>query len=169
MEVEVRPATLDDVSILAEMNRSLIELEGSRNPMSLDRLGERMRGWLEGNWEAALFEAEGETVGYALYRAQKDEYFPDEPEIYLRQIFIVAEHRGRSMGSQAVEQLAKRFFPAGARIVLEVLETNPALATNPGIINADPYGEGWLFEVHPTAAGPLLTAAEYAERNEVSA
>lgn len=28
-----------------------------------------------------------------------------------------------------------------------VIKTNPALASMPGIINEDPYGEGWIFEI----------------------
>lgn len=33
------------------------------------------------------------------------------------------------------------------------------------IINGDPFTVGWLFEVEVTEVGPLLTAAEYAEKN----
>jgi glycine cleavage system H protein len=33
-------------------------------------------------------------------------------------------------------------------------------------VTSDPYGEGWLFEVQATAAGTLLTAAEYAAKSE---
>ena len=41
---------------------------------------------------------------------------------------------------------------------------NEALDTTPELVNTDPYGEGWMFEV--TVAGPeafdgLLSAAEY--------
>jgi len=35
------------------------------------------------------------------------------------------------------------------------------------IINGDPFTAGWLFEVEVTEVGPLLTAAEYAEKNGV--
>ena len=35
------------------------------------------------------------------------------------------------------------------------------------IINSDPFTAGWLFEVEVTEVGPLLTAAEYAEKNGV--
>jgi glycine cleavage system H protein len=35
------------------------------------------------------------------------------------------------------------------------------------IINGDPFTAGWLFEVEVTGVGPLLTAAEYAEKNGV--
>ncbi|MBL9002455.1 MAG: glycine cleavage system protein GcvH [Phycisphaerae bacterium] len=29
----------------------------------------------------------------------------------------------------------------------EVIETNPALADDPGLLNRDPYGKGWLIRV----------------------
>jgi glycine cleavage system H protein len=48
----------------------------------------------------------------------------------------------------------------------EVTEVNAELEGNPGLVNADPYGAGWLFKVELAtdgAAGPdgLLSAAEY--------
>jgi glycine cleavage system H protein len=48
----------------------------------------------------------------------------------------------------------------------EVTALNQAAVDDPSVITADPYGDGWLFEVQPTAAGNLLTAEQYAERNE---
>lgn len=35
------------------------------------------------------------------------------------------------------------------------------------IINGDPFTAGWLLEVEVTEVGPLLTAAEYAEKNGI--
>jgi glycine cleavage system H protein len=48
----------------------------------------------------------------------------------------------------------------------EVTEVNPELEENPGLINSDPYGAGWLFKVAlPASDGELppglLSAAEY--------
>jgi glycine cleavage system H protein len=50
-----------------------------------------------------------------------------------------------------------------------VTAVNAAAVDDPRVITADPYGAGWLFEVAASAAGTLLTAAEYAEMNGVSA
>ena len=36
------------------------------------------------------------------------------------------------------------------------------------VINNDPFGEGWLFEVEVTEVGELMTAEEYASANGVS-
>ena len=36
------------------------------------------------------------------------------------------------------------------------------------VINNDPFGEGWLFEVEVTEVGELMTAEEYASANGVA-
>ena len=46
----------------------------------------------------------------------------------------------------------------------EVVEVNPALGDGAGIINNDPYGQGWLLKVRladPGEADSLLSAEEY--------
>ena len=46
----------------------------------------------------------------------------------------------------------------------EVVEVNPIVAENPGMINEDPYGEGWLVKVRlsaPAEREALLDAASY--------
>lgn len=48
-----------------------------------------------------------------------------------------------------------------------VTAVNDAVHDDYAVINNDPFGEGWLFEVAVEEAGPLMTAAEYAEANGV--
>ncbi|MDK8794294.1 glycine cleavage system protein H [Corynebacterium tuscaniense] len=48
-----------------------------------------------------------------------------------------------------------------------VTAVNEEIEDNYEIINNDPFGEGWLFEVEVESAGPLLTADEYAAANGV--
>jgi glycine cleavage system H protein len=50
----------------------------------------------------------------------------------------------------------------------EVAEVNGEIDDDPGLVNADPYGAGWLFRVRLAAAdgqlpAGLLSAADYAE------
>jgi glycine cleavage system H protein len=53
----------------------------------------------------------------------------------------------------------------------EVTEVNPEIDENPGLINSDPYGAGWLFKVALSASDAadgelppgLLSAAEYSD------
>ncbi len=46
----------------------------------------------------------------------------------------------------------------------EIIEVNRSAAENPGMINEDPYGEGWLVKVRlsdPSEREALLDAASY--------
>lgn len=55
---------------------------------------------------------------------------------------------------EAVKTVSDIFLPVGG----EVLEFNEALEGNPGLINSDPYGEGWIIKLKP---------ANIAEMNEL--
>ncbi len=48
----------------------------------------------------------------------------------------------------------------------EVTEVNPEVDEDPGLVNSDPYGAGWLFKIQLDSSDQvppgLLTAAEYA-------
>lgn len=37
----------------------------------------------------------------------------------------------------------------------EVTAVNPALDTSPELVNSDPYGEGWMYEMRPADAGAV--------------
>ena len=48
----------------------------------------------------------------------------------------------------------------------EVIEANPEIEDDPGLVNSDPYGAGWLLRIELAGDGPapdsLLTADQYA-------
>ena len=46
-----------------------------------------------------------------------------------------------------------------------VTAVNDAVHDDYAVINNDPFGEGWLFEVEVDEAGELMEAAEYASAN----
>ena len=46
-----------------------------------------------------------------------------------------------------------------------VKAVNEAVHDDYAVINNDPFGEGWLFEVAVESAGPLMTADEYGSAN----
>ncbi|WP_081616601.1 MULTISPECIES: glycine cleavage system protein H [unclassified Thioalkalivibrio] len=54
--------------------------------------------------------------------------------------------------------------PAKTPVTGEVTETNDKVASNPGLINEDPYGEGWLIKLKPEdwdgEAGDLKTGSD---------
>ena len=117
-QLRFRMATLDDVPELARLNRQLIEDEKHRNnSMTREQLEERMRGFLEGAYEAVLFERKGRTVAYELHRDDGD-------SIYLRQLFVSRDCRREGIGGEAVRLLRKKIWPQEKRIVVEVLTHN---------------------------------------------
>lgn len=49
----------------------------------------------------------------------------------------------------------------------EVTAVNGELTTNPGLVNSDPFGKGWMIKVkatNPSQAGQLLSASDYQAR-----
>jgi predicted acetyltransferase len=116
--MKFRHATLNDCPLLAEMNHQLLEDEGHRNRfMTLPQLEERMRGFLSGEYRAVIFDDDGEFVAYALYREQPD-------EIYLRQLFVVRDHRRRGLGRRAMGVLRADIWPKEKRLTVDVLLHN---------------------------------------------
>ncbi len=91
-----RKPTSDDVPLLAVFNQKLIEDQGHRNRMTLPELEQRMRRWLQAEYQAILFEHGSVPVAYALYREEPD-------MIYLRQFFVARQHRRSRVGRQAIQ------------------------------------------------------------------
>ena len=85
--------------------------------MSISELEQRMRGWLASEYVAVIFEKDGEVVAHALYWEQP-------AEIYLRQLFVVRNHRRKGIGRKAIEILRTKIWPAGKRLTVDVLVQN---------------------------------------------
>lgn len=69
----------------------------------------------------------------------------------------------------AVVESVKAASDIYSPITGEVLAVNEALEDDPGIVNADPYGDGWLFQVSLDDASELeglLDAEAYEESLE---
>ena len=55
--------------------------------------------------------------------------------------------RGRSI---ATVESGKWVGPVPAPVTGEIAEVNAALETSPGLINSDPYGQGWVARLRPS-------------------
>lgn len=68
---------------------------------------------------------------------------------------------GETFGTiEVVKTISDLFIPVAG----EVLEQNAALADQPELVNLDPYGEGWLIKIKPSADADfdsLLDAEAY--------
>ncbi|MFQ5678446.1 MAG: glycine cleavage system protein GcvH [Gemmatimonadota bacterium] len=61
---------------------------------------------------------------------------------------------------EAVKAVSELYCPVAG----EVTETNGALDEDPGVVNTDPYGEGWMIRVRmqdPSQLDELLSASAY--------
>lgn len=111
-----RPATVADAAVLGRLNHLLIRDEGHRNPMDVDALVERMRGWLSDDGYEALLGFDGDDlVAYVLWR--------DEPDcVYLRQIFVQREHRRQGVARHLMLSVFERW--PDKRLTVDVLAGN---------------------------------------------
>jgi glycine cleavage system H protein len=63
---------------------------------------------------------------------------------------------------ESVKAVSELFSPISG----EVTEVNKAAAAEPGIVNDDPFGDGWLIRIKLSTdqeVGKLMTAEQYAE------
>jgi glycine cleavage system H protein len=63
--------------------------------------------------------------------------------VELPQIGSSVEAKQASAVVESVKAASDIYSPVAG----EVLEINPQLESNPGLVNTDPYGEGWLFKI----------------------
>ena len=96
--MQIQKCTLENVSLLAQMNNRLIEDEKSTNSMTVAELEERMHGFLSTDYSVYFFIEESCVVGYALVK-------DTEKPLYLRQFFIEREFRRKHLGRQAFQLL----------------------------------------------------------------
>jgi glycine cleavage system H protein len=102
-------------------------------------------------------EGDEATIGITAYAADQlgDIVFVEMPEV------------GRDLAQfatfgvvESVKAVSDLFAPVGG----EVVEANAELASQPEIVNSDPYGRGWMIRVRfadPAQLDHLLDAAAY--------
>ncbi len=126
--LEIRRAVLDDVETLARLNKQLLEDENNRFQPGLGELINRMEGWIRGlEWSVDLFlDPEGAVVGHLVHGRRFNPSAPGGDEMYIRQFAIDRTFRRRGLGRRAIALFLERRCVPGMRVVLDVLEANPA-------------------------------------------
>jgi len=66
---------------------------------------------------------------------------------------------------ESVKAASDIYSPIGGQVV----EINPALEADPGLVNRDPFGEGWLFKLRIEAGEQIETLKEAAQYRELIA
>jgi len=94
-------------------------------------------------------------IGITAYAAEKlgDVVFVELPAVGSA---VVA---GRVVGEiESTKSVGELYAPVDG----EVVETNQAVVDDPALVNADPFGEGWMIAVRFASLPALLSADDYA-------
>ncbi|WP_062344120.1 glycine cleavage system protein GcvH [Herbidospora yilanensis] len=109
----------------------------------------------EHEWVAGLDDGLTVTVGITAYASEQlgDVVYVQPPEVGAS--IEVGDAVGEVESTKSVSDI---YAPVGG----EVTAVNSAVVDDPSLVNSDPYGEGWLFQVRVTGTpDDLLTAEEY--------
>jgi GNAT superfamily N-acetyltransferase len=129
MELQIVPARPEDVPIVLGLINALAEYERMSDQVVATEQG--LRAWLFGDRPAAevvLARADGSVVGFALF-FHNFSTFLGRPGLYLEDLFVVPEWRGRGIGRKLMAHLAEIAVSRGCgRMEWSVLDWNrPAI------------------------------------------
>ncbi|MHB8612567.1 MAG: GNAT family N-acetyltransferase [Candidatus Dormibacteraceae bacterium] len=125
MTLAIRPADEGDVPVIAELIRGLARFEKLEHEVTMteDRLAASLFGQRR-YAETLIAEEDGEAVGLALF-FHNFSTFLAQPGIYLEDLFVVPEHRGRGIGRALLKELARLAVERGCgRLEWAVLDWN---------------------------------------------
>jgi GNAT superfamily N-acetyltransferase len=125
MTLRIRPAEAADVPVIANLIRGLATFEKLEDQVSMteERLAESLFGQHR-YAETLLAEDDGTPVGFALF-FHNFSTFLGLPGVYLEDLFVIPEHRGRGVGRALLRELARLAVERGCgRLEWSVLDWN---------------------------------------------
>lgn len=102
----IRPAKPGEAGLVLEFIRRLAAYERCSHDVVADEATLHHSLFVEHSAEVLLAEAEGETVGFALY-FYNFSTFVGRKGLYLEDLFILPEHRGKGYGKALLKHLAE--------------------------------------------------------------
>jgi GNAT superfamily N-acetyltransferase len=152
----IRSATPADVPTIARLIRALAEYEKLLDAVVLDE-GE-LRGHLFGPRPYAdvlLAEDAGAVVGFALF-FHNYSTFRGKPGVYLEDLFVVPEARGKGFGKALLAELARLAVARGcARVEWSVLNWNEPAIRFYQSLGAVPMDEWTVYRLTGDALAKL--------------
>ena len=125
MTMTIRPAERADVPVIAGLIRGLASFEKleAEVTMTEDRLAANLFG-PHHYAETLIAEQDGAAVGFALF-FHNFSTFLAQPGIYLEDLFVIPEQRGRGVGRALLKELARLAVERGCgRLEWSVLDWN---------------------------------------------
>jgi len=148
MSVTLRPATADDVPLILAFIRGLAEYERLGHVCIADE--ENLRRTLFGNprfAEVILAEDDGVAAGFALFFHNYSTFLA-APGIYLEDLYVKPEFRGRGIGKALLVRLAQIARERGCgRLEWAVLDWNEPSINFYKALGAKPMDEWTVFRV----------------------
>jgi GNAT superfamily N-acetyltransferase len=152
----IRPATPADTSTIAGLIRALAEYERLAHALELDetRLHEHLFG-PRPFAEVLLAEEAGEIVGFALFFSTYST-FVGKPSLYLEDLFVRPEFRGRGHGKQLLAALARLALERGCgRLDWCVLDWNEPSITFYRSLGAVPMDDWTTYRLAGAALAKM--------------
>jgi GNAT superfamily N-acetyltransferase len=156
MSLSIRPAVVADIPLILSLIRKLAEYE--RLLPHAVATPEDLKRWLFGERPAAetvIAEWDGTPVGFALF-FHNFSTFRGKPGIYLEDLFVEPEFRGKGIGQELLRHLARLATERGcARLEWSVLDWNePAIGFYKSL-GAVPLSDWTIFRVSGDALETL--------------
>jgi GNAT superfamily N-acetyltransferase len=156
LTLSIRPATREDLPLIAQFIRDLAEYEKLAHEVRFDDvvLGERLFG-TRPYAEVLIGEIDGMPQGFALF-FHNFSTFEGKPGIYLEDLFVRPEARGSGLGKALLQRLAQLAIERDcARLEWWVLDWNEPSIGFYKSLGAKPMDEWTVFRVDGDALADL--------------
>ena len=152
MKATIRPARLEDAPTIANLIRELAVYEKLEHQVkaTADDLARHLFGDRPAA-EAIIAEVDGEPVGFSLFFSTFST-FRGQPGLYIEDIFVRPEHRGRGIGKKLLANVARLAVDRGCgRLEWSVLDWNTPSIEFYRSQGAAPMDEWTVFRVDDRA------------------
>ena len=166
-DFQIRPACVEDVPVILQLIRDLATYE--RAPDEVTATEEQLVEVLFGERPAAevLLAFEGKSpVGFAVYFYNFSTWL-GRPGLYLEDLFVKPENRGKGYGRALLVELAKIAMDRGCgRMEWAVLDWNDSAIQFYRALGAKPMEEWTVFRLTGDGIEKLANAADTAATTE---
>ena len=156
MTVRIRPAEPADVPVVAELIRQLARFEKLEHEVVLTE--ELLMAGLFGARpyaEALLAEEDGPPIAFALFFSSFSTFLA-RPGMYLEDLFVLPDHRGRGVGRAVLAHLARLAIERGCgRLEWAVLNWNQEAIRFYERLGARPNSEWTVYRLRGEALHAL--------------
>jgi GNAT superfamily N-acetyltransferase len=105
-DLQLRPATENDVSVILNFILELAEFEGVRDQIRSTEEGLRAVLFERHITEAMIAELSGVPIGFAIW-AYSFSTFTGKPTLYIDDLYVQEQHRGKGIGSRIFSCIAE--------------------------------------------------------------